>query len=125
MTHEDENRLHVGAAELGVDLNTDQIALFRRYAELLEDWNQRLNLTRIPPEQTVALHFLDSLAVNRAVDLSGVRSVIDIGAGAGFPGLAVKIAFPYLHVNLVDSTRKKLTFLDSVIQELGLTEAHT
>src|SRR5438128_1978305 len=122
---EDSARLREGAADLGIDLSPDQLERFASYAGLLEEWNQRLNLTRIPPEQTVPLHFLDSLAINRAVDLSAVRSVIDIGAGAGFPGVPLKIAFPHLHVTLLDSTRKKLTFLHSVIEELGLTDART
>lgn len=126
-----ESALLQGAAALGLTLNRRQIEQFSRYATLLEEWNARLNLTRIPPEQVVPLHFLDSLAVVEAFRPSGVQgfgslsTLIDIGTGAGFPGLPLKIAFPALAVTLLDSTRKRLNFLDVVIQELELTDVRT
>lgn len=106
-------------------LSDRQLAQFARYAEMLEEWNRVLNLTRVPPDEIVPLHFLDSLTVAKAVDLIRPLRLIDVGTGAGFPGLALKIAFPSLDVTLLDSTRKRLSFLDAVIADLGLTGVRT
>jgi 16S rRNA (guanine527-N7)-methyltransferase len=92
---------------------------------MLEEWNRVMNLTRVPPDEIVPLHFLDSLTVATMVDLSGSLRLIDVGTGAGFPGLALKIAFPSLDATLLDSTRKRLDFLDAVIADLSLTGVRT
>ena len=123
------DRLIRGAALLGVTLTAEQAGQLARYAELLEEWNERLNLTRVPPEDYVTLHFLDSLAVAHVfVDpKSKIQNpkCLDVGTGAGFPGIPIKIAFPELDATLLDSTSKKLAFLDAVIADLGLTGIRT
>lgn len=119
------NSLCSGAESLGVSLSNDQVNLFARYADVLTEWNRDINLTRVPPDKYIPLHFLDSLSLACAIDLSASFRLIDVGAGAGFPGLALKIAFPALDVTLLDSTRKRLAFLDAVIAELSLSGVRT
>jgi 16S rRNA (guanine527-N7)-methyltransferase len=110
-----------GASEWGVSLSTDQVTQLQRYLDLLMEWNQRFNLTAIEDRQEILhKHFLDSLACARAVDFTTFRSLVDVGTGAGFPGLVLKIAFPHLEVTLLDAVGKRLTFLTHVAEELGL-----
>lgn len=118
--------LEDGAKGYGAVLSADQVAAFRRYYELLLEWNERVNLTRITGEREVVLkHFLDSLAY-----LVGIPSdwndravrLIDVGSGAGFPGIPLLIARPRWSGVLLEATRKKVEFLDAAIRELGLTE---
>jgi len=114
------------AGELGVVLSSEQVSAFSRYLELLCEWNQRFNLTAISlPEEILVKHFLDSLSCAIAVDLPAQRTLIDVGTGAGFPGLVLKIAYPHLAVRLVDAVQKRLRFLERVIEELGLTNVTT
>ena len=116
----DIQALAIGAEALGVRLNEQQIGQFAQYATLLEEWNTRMNLTRVAPKDVVPLHFLDSLTVSAAAEASLAGRLLDVGTGAGFPGVPLKIAHTELSVTLLDSTRKKLDFLDSVISALGL-----
>ena len=104
-----------------------QLTQFTRYAELLVEWNAtRLNLTRLVSPQDVAVkHFLDSLAPLTAVAVPQGASVVDVGTGAGLPGLAWKIARPDLRVTLLDSTAKKLVFCRAVADDLGLDGVQT
>lgn len=105
------------------DLTTEQLTQFKRYYDLLVEWNQRINLTAITAEQEVIdYHFSDSLLVERYVHFSSSRGVVDVGTGGGFPGIPLKIKYPELPVYLVEVTAKKCMFLDLVIKELGLKE---
>ena len=104
-------------------LTDNQLSQFARYAEILVDWNaNRMNLTRLTSTHDVAVkHFLDSLALLKAIDIPSGARLIDIGTGAGLPGIAVKIARPDVDVTLLDSTAKKLTFCQAVIDDIGLS----
>ena len=116
----DESLLASGAHDLGIDLSPDQIVRFSRYADQLIEWNARFNLTAITePREIVIKHFLDSLSAARSV--SPASRVIDVGAGAGFPGLPIKIAQPDISLTLLEATRKKCEFLRAMIDELHLT----
>ena len=107
--------------ELGLSLTAEQINEFLRYYELLVEWNEKINLTAITEYADVLKkHFIDSLSLAKAIDLSKNKKIIDIGTGAGFPGLALKIAFPELEVTLLDSLNKRVLFLNQVIEELDL-----
>ncbi len=116
-----------GAGEWGLGLSEDQLAQFARYADLLTEWNAtRMNLTRLTSPRDVAVkHFLDSLALLTVLTpLPGARA-LDVGTGAGLPGLALKIARPDLHLTLMDGTAKKLQFCRAVADDLGLAGVET
>ena len=110
------------AEALGLSLSKRQLALFMRFYELLLDWNSRMNLTTITDfDEAVSKHFIDSLSLVRAaeyVSLQDSLSVLDLGTGAGFPGIPLKIMFPQLRITLLDSLQKRVAFLQAVIDEL-------
>jgi 16S rRNA (guanine527-N7)-methyltransferase len=115
-----------GAAELGIDLDEAQLRRFAVYAAELVVWNRRVNLTRIvDPVAIQERHFLDSLTcalpVLAALESSPSWRCIDVGSGAGFPGLPLAIAFPSLRVTLLEATGKKVAFLDHLVRALELT----
>lgn len=107
-------------AELGVNLNDEQCAQFIRYYELLIEWNKKINLTRIiEPDEVVIKHFVDSLTLLKYCDIPQGAKLIDVGTGAGFPGIPLKIARPDIELTLLDSLNKRLNFLKEVCGEIG------
>lgn len=112
--------------QLNVTLSDFQVEQFMVYYEMLAEWNQVMNLTAITEYNAVLKkHFIDSLSLCKAYDTSKNISCIDVGTGAGFPGLALKIAYPNMKVTLLDSLQKRIQFLDAVIQKLELTGIET
>lgn len=113
---EELKRLNLEPTEL-------QLNQLHKYFELLVEYNKVMNLTGITEEEDVYLkHFYDSITLVRTVDLNSVNSLCDIGTGAGFPGMVLKIMYPELNVTLVDSLNKRIEFLKIVIKELGLNK---
>ena len=112
--------------ELGIILTDFQIQQFNIYYEMLTEWNQYMNLTAITEyDDVMKKHFIDSISLCRAYDVYKKVSCIDVGTGAGFPGLALKIAYPELQITLLDSLNKRIQFLDAVIEKLALTGIET
>ena len=111
---------------LGIRLTDVQKRQFDRYYELLIEWNRVMNLTGITEYDEVNLkHFTDSLTIVRIKDMENVSTLIDVGTGAGFPGIPVKIAFPHIKVTLLDSLNKRIKFLNQVVEELDLKDVVT
>lgn len=112
--------------DLSINLSNSQIKQFLIYYEMLSERNKVMNLTAISEyEDVLKKHFVDSMCLVKACELSEGISLIDVGTGAGFPGLALKIAFPELKVTLLDSLNKRVIFLNDVIRELGLKDVDT
>ena len=107
--------------ELGLDVTEDKLYKLEKYYELLVSWNEKINLTAITEKNDVYLkHFYDSLTLTKIVDLNNIDNFCDIGTGAGFPGIVIKIFFPELQVTLIDALNKRIDFLKLVIEELDL-----
>ncbi|HEY4623760.1 MAG TPA: 16S rRNA (guanine(527)-N(7))-methyltransferase RsmG [Solibacillus sp.] len=105
----------------GIELSEGQIAQFRKYFELLVEWNEKMNLTAIIDLEGVYLkHFYDSISASFYFDFTKVTTVCDVGAGAGFPSIPIKICFPHLEITIVDSLNKRITFLNHLTNELNL-----
>lgn len=112
-------------AEKGLHLSPEQLEQFNRYYQLLVEWNEKMNLTAITDEEEVYLkHFYDSLSAAFYFDFSGSLAICDVGAGAGFPSIPLKIAFPDIQVTIVDSLNKRITFLNHLANELQLSNVH-
>lgn len=108
---------------INIDISEEQLELLEEFYKLLIEWNEKINLTRITEEKDVYLkHFYDSLTINKVVDLSKKNNLCDIGTGAGFPGIVLKIVFPNLKITLVDSLQKRVNYLNEVIRKLKLKD---
>lgn len=106
---------------LGIKPTEEQLNKLDAYATMLIEYNKKFNLTAITKKEDIYLkHFYDSLTITKAIDLSGYLKILDIGTGAGFPGLVLKIFFPNIELTLLDSNNKKILFLNEVIKELDL-----
>lgn len=125
----DKSKFHIledGCQAFGVTLTEKQIEQFEKYYELLVEWNKVMNLTGITEfDEVMQKHFVDSVAAAKYVEMEKVNSLIDIGTGAGFPGIPLKIVYPHLQVTLLDSLNKRIKFLDEVVDNLGLTGIET
>ena len=112
--------------ELNIDITNKQLEQFEEYYNLLVEWNEKINLTRIIQKEDVYLkHFYDSATIVKVIDLNKIDSFCDFGTGAGFPGIVIKILFPNLNVTLVDSLNKRVKFLNIVIEKLKLEKIVT
>lgn len=121
MTEELKNILKTGAAELGITIGDKEIACFLKYFAELKEWNKKINLTAITDEREIIIrHFLDSLTL--APFLTHQKTLLDIGSGAGFPGIPLKIVLPHLEVTLMDSINKKVVFMKHIIRTLKLEQ---
>lgn len=123
----DVDRLKRGIAELGISLEEEEweqkLQQFLLYYEMIIEKNKVMNLTAITAfDEVVTKHFLDSLSLCQVVDLTKPLRVLDLGTGAGFPGIPLKILFPHLEIVLMDSLKKRILFLQDVIEELGFSK---
>ncbi len=118
-------RLVRGARELGIAIKEGQLTLFAAYYDELVRWNEQFNLTAVTDYEGVQVrHFVDSLScllAMPAAELQGGARVIDVGSGAGFPGLPLKILCPGLRLTLLEATHKKVTFLESLVRQMGMS----
>ena len=107
--------------DLNIEVTEEKLAKLNKFYKLLVEWNSKINLTRIIEEQDVYLkHFYDSLTITKVIDLNKVETLCDVGTGAGFPGIVLKIFYPNLKVTLIDSLEKRIKYLSNVIEKLNL-----
>jgi 16S rRNA (guanine527-N7)-methyltransferase len=119
-----ESTIRKALSEFQINVNTNQIAQIQEYIRLLLVWNEKVNLTAIrDPLEILYRHFCESMFATKVVDLGQCR-LVDLGTGAGFPGLALKILLPEAQIILVESNIKKATFLAEVVRALGITGAN-
>ncbi len=114
--------LKAEAAEIGICLDDTALSRLDKYAEMLIETNKTLNLTAITePDEVLYKHFIDSLSLLTVINLKENAKVIDVGTGAGFPGVVLLIARPDIQITLMDGTNKRLNFISSVLDEIGLS----
>ena len=107
--------------KLGIELDEDKLSKLEKFYNLLIEWNEKINLTTITNKEDVYLkHFYDSLTLFKEVDLTKDLTLCDVGTGAGFPGIVLKIVFPQLKITLIDSLQKRVNYLNVIIEELDL-----
>lgn len=117
--------LKANAVEYGIDIDSALEKKLEIYARLLREWNEKINLTAILDDEGIAVkHFLDCLLVGKFADFKAGQKIIDVGTGAGFPGLVLAAAYPDIHVTLLDSTGKKLKAVEDMAQRMGVDNAH-
>ena len=110
--------------EIGLEFTEEQLDKFFKYMNLLLEWNEKINLTAITePEEVILKHFIDSLTISKYIEEN--KTLADVGTGAGFPGIALKIYRDDLKITLVDSLNKRINFLNEVIKELDLKKIET
>ena len=116
-----ENEFLEALKELGIEVTNEKLNQLNKYYELLVEWNEKINLTAITEKKDVYLkHFYDSLTLAKVIDLNSISTFADVGTGAGFPGIVIKIFFPDINITLIDSLNKRIEFLKIVIKELKL-----
>ena len=107
--------------KLGINLTEEQLNKLDQFYNLLIEWNEKINLTRITKKEDVYLkHFYDSLTLAKVIDLSTKETLCDVGTGAGFPGIVLKIVYPNLKITLVDALQKRVNYLNEIIKDLQL-----
>ncbi|MFD2703684.1 16S rRNA (guanine(527)-N(7))-methyltransferase RsmG [Paenibacillus shunpengii] len=107
----------------GISLTEKQLEQFELYYKELVSWNEKMNLTGITErEQVYTKHFYDSVSLSFYVDMNKIQTIADIGSGAGFPGIPLKICFPHLKLTIIDSLNKRINFLQHIVDTLGLTD---
>ncbi len=113
--------LYEGSKQMGIEIGEEEVRALLKYKEILLEWNQKMNLTAIREEREVIIkHFLDSLSCVKVKQLKGSGKIIDVGTGAGFPGIPLKLVLPQLQLSLLDSLNKRINFLKEVSLQLGL-----
>ena len=114
------------ANEVGLELTEVQYEQFIKYMRLLQEWNEKINLTAITEdEEVIKKHFIDCIKAFKSDAIKNARNIIDVGTGAGFPGLPIAIMNPNVEVTLLDSLNKRINFLNLVVRELGLKNVKT
>lgn len=109
--------------KLNIIITDEQLEKLDKFYNLLLEWNQKINLTRIIEEKDVYLkHFYDSLSLTKVINLNEVETLCDVGTGAGFPGIVLKIIYPNLKITLIDSLNKRINYLNEIIKELELKD---
>ncbi len=117
----DLTKLKQGVKALNIDITDEQLKKFDKYISLLIQWNKKMNLTAIvEPEAIIVDHFLDSISILGEMNVEDHHSIIDVGTGAGFPGIPIKIMKPHVKLVLLDSLKKRIEFLKAVAEELEL-----
>ena len=108
---------------LGINPTDKQLTDLEKYYNMLIEWNNKMNLTRITEKEDVYLkHFYDSLTISKSIDLNKEENLCDLGSGAGFPGIVLKIFYPNLKITLIDALQKRVNYLNEIIKELNLKD---